>query len=125
MNLRSFSEAQKEYGTLRHWLEEISDAAAESLDEAGEELLTLHALGITGELRKSLSSTNLIESLFSVVRAALVRVKRHRLSSKQKLRWVASAILEHHRSKMRKLRGVNQKHVLIAALSSKLELKAA
>ena len=131
MNLKSLSEAEKEVQSLRRWLSEIwlsdiSDAAVASLDEAGEELLTLHRLGITGELRKSLSSTNLIESLFSVVRTTTNRTKRFRLRSEQKLRWVAAIVLEHHRSKMRKLRGINQRQALLNALNSiKVELRAA
>ena len=108
MNLKSLSEAEKEVQSLRRWLSDISDAAVASLDEAGEELLTLHRLGITGELRKSLSSTNLIESLFSVVRTTTNRKRRFRLRREkkalQKLRWVAAIVLEHHRSKMKKLR---------------------
>ena len=126
MNLRHFAEARNELDELRKWLESISEAAAESLDEAGMELLTLHQLGIAGQLRKSLASTNLIESLFSVVRTTLGRTKRFRGSSRQKMRWVAAIILEHHRSKMRKLRGFNQKEALSNALNSaSLELRAA
>jgi hypothetical protein len=49
--------------------------AAASQDEVGEELLTLHTLGITGVLGKSLACTNLIESLFAVVREKIQRVK--------------------------------------------------
>jgi hypothetical protein len=35
----------------------------------------VHSLGVSGELRKSLASTDLIESLFSVVRKKMYRVK--------------------------------------------------
>ena len=125
MSLKSLSEAKQEYLSLHRWLAEISEAAAESLDEAGDELLTLHSLGISGALRKSLSTTNSIESLFSVVRTGIVRNKRYRFGSKQKLRWIASAILQHFRTKMRKLRGVAQSANLIAALGKNVELKAA
>lgn len=40
-------------------------AAANSLTEGMQELLTLHKLGITGALKKSLYTTNCIESVFS------------------------------------------------------------
>ena len=73
-------------------------------------------LGITGELRKSLASTNLIESLFSVVREKIHRVKNWQgRRSNQILRWVASAIRA-HRQKMRRVRGMTQAADLIAAL---------
>jgi transposase-like protein len=83
-------------------------------------------LGITSALRKGLASTNLIESLFSVVRAKIHRVKNwqaHR--SQQILRRVASAIVE-HRKKMRRVRGMGQAASLIAALRHHaLEARAA
>ena len=104
---------------------EISDAAADSLDEAGDELLTLHALGVSGDLRKSLSTTNTLESLFSVVRTGIGRNKRYPLRSQQKMRWIASATLEHQRTKMRRIRGIAQRNVLIAALGQKVDLKVA
>ena len=70
--------------------------------------MTLHTLGITGELRKSVASTNLIESLFSVVREKIQRVKNWKARrSKQILRWGASSILA-HRTKMRRVRGMSQ-----------------
>ena len=122
MGLSSFQEAQRELAALRKWLLAISHSAANSLDEAGEELLTLHKLGITGELRKSLSSTNIIESLFSVVRDKIAKVKNWKSKkSAQTIRWIASAVLDHKKNKMRKLRGINQKNKLIQALGEKLE----
>ena len=98
------------------WLTNLSAEAGASIEEVGEELLTLHGLGLTGELRKSLASTNLIESLFSVVREKIHRVKNWKgRRSNQILRWVASAIRA-HRTKMRRVRGMTQAAILIAAL---------
>jgi transposase-like protein len=116
MALNSLADARTELAALREWLAGLSAQAAASLDEGGEELLTLHALGISGELRKSLSSTNLIESLFSVVRDKLHRVKNWKSPrSQQILRWVAASILA-HRQKMRRVRGMAQAEELITAL---------
>lgn len=116
MALNSLTDARTELAALREWVAGLSAQAAASLDEVGEELLTLHALGITGELRKSLSSTNLIESLFSVVRDKIHRVKNWKSQrSQQILRWVAASILA-HRKKMRRVRGMAQAEELIAAL---------
>ncbi len=97
----------------------LSADAAASLDEVGEELLTLHVLGVTGELRKSLASTNLIESLFAVVREKIQCVKNWKARrSNQILRWVSTAIVTHH-TKMRRVRGMSQAKTLIAALEPK------
>jgi putative transposase len=116
MALNSLTDARTELIALREWMGGLSSQAAASLDEVGEELLTLHALRITGELRKSLSSTNLIESLFSIVRDKLHRVKHWKgQRSNQILRWVAASILA-HRKKMRRVRGLAQAEELITAL---------
>ena len=122
MGLKNLKDAQRDLLSLRTWLVGISHDAAASLDEAGTELLTLHALGIGGELRKSLYSTNPIESLFSVVRGKIRRVKNwNSQKSQQPLRWIASAILDHKKSGMRGLRGQIQKSQLIAALNAEVD----
>lgn len=119
MALNSLSDARKELAALREWVAGLSADAAASLDEVGEELLTFHALGITGELRKSLASTNLIESLFAVVWEKIQRVKNWKARhSNQILRWVASAIVT-HRKKMRRVRGMTHAKGLVAALGPK------
>ena len=126
MVLNSLGDARKELAALREWVAGLSAEAAASLDEVGEEILMLHALGITGELRKSLACTNLIESLFAVVREKIQRVKNWKARrSNQILRWVASAIVA-HRKKMRRVRGMTQATALLTALGQKqLETKAA
>jgi transposase-like protein len=118
MTLNSLGDGRKELTALREWVAGLSAQAAASLDEVGEELLTLHALGITGELRKSLACTNLIESLFAVVREKIQRVKNWKARrSNQVLRWVASSIVA-HRKKMRRVRGMTQAKELMAALGT-------
>jgi putative transposase len=74
------------------WLDTISPSAAQSLEEGLVETLTLHRLGINELLRRSLSSTNLIESCFSRTEAWTRRVKRWR-NAKMVLRWGAAALL--------------------------------
>lgn len=124
MALRSFEDARDELNSLTAWLEQISPDAAVSLQEAGTDLLTLHKLGVAGELRKSLYTTNAIESLFSVVRTGTGRVKNWKAkASNQVLRWVAATIL-HHKKKMRRLRGRSQIVDLIRALGQQLEVVA-
>ncbi|MBE9108257.1 transposase [Nodosilinea sp. LEGE 07298] len=117
MGLATLPLAQMAYKELRAWLESISHEAAASLDEAGVELLTVHALGVTGELRKCLTTTNAIESLFSVVRRKCRKVKNWNSNeTKQKVRWCAAAIRDHEKNGMRRLRGVKQRNILLNAL---------
>jgi len=61
------------------------------LKEALEEILMVHRLGVPLLLRKTLSSTNPIESMFSTVRDCEVNIKRYRGSAMSQ-RWLASVI---------------------------------
>lgn len=77
---------------LEKWLRAINESAADSLLEAMEEILTLHRLKVPGILRKTLHSTNPIESMFATVRDCEGNVKRYR-GSKMMQRWLASVLL--------------------------------
>jgi transposase-like protein len=126
MGLNSQAAAEKEFESLANWLSTISHDAEKSLHEAGEELLTVHRLGLTGAFRSSMSSTNLIESLIGVVKGKAKNVKNWnyhpRTGSKVKrdkaLRWAATA-LQAHRPKMRRVYGGReQMNVLINKLNT-------
>lgn len=106
--LKKYEDAKKEYENIRRWLNGISERAATSLDEGGEDLLVLQLMGCPAELRKSLYTTNIIESLFSVVRNKMNRVKRWRTGKKMAERWFASISLLHERTRMRKIIGARQ-----------------
>jgi putative transposase len=67
--------------------------AASSLREGMEETLTLARLGIRGKLKKTLASTNPIESMIGTVRATSRNVKRWQ-SGDMCLRWTAAGMLE-------------------------------
>jgi len=116
MSLNTYSEALTELNKMQEWIDTINSEAAGSLREVGEELLTVHKLGITGSLRKSLSSTNLIESLFSVVRTKCSRVKNWKTSANARMRWVASAATA-HKTRMRKVRGYEQLAMLMGKIN--------
>lgn len=66
--------------------------AAGSLREGMEETLTLMGLGIDGQLAKTLSSTNPIESMIEIVRLTQRNVKRWRDGDMRK-RWTAAGML--------------------------------
>lgn len=125
MGLNSQAAAEKEFESLANWLSTISHDAEKSLNEAGAELLTVHALGLTGAFRGSMSSTNIIESLIGVVKGKAKNVKNWnyhpRTCSKVKrdkaLRWAATSI-QAHRPKMRRVYGgKEQMNVLINKLN--------
>jgi hypothetical protein len=81
-------------------------SAADSLVERLPETLTLQELGIRGKLRRSFSSTNIIESAFASVDRICLQVKRWQ-GGDQRLRWVASALL-YVESRWNRLHGHSQ-----------------
>ena len=86
-----YAAADKALQRILHELMNVNPSAARSLEEGLEETLTLHRLEVPPELRRTLRSTNPIESAFSVVRVACRNVKRWRPGD-QLERWVASSL---------------------------------
>jgi putative transposase len=79
--------------TLASELERSHPGAAASLTEGLEETLTLTRLGIHGRLKKTLASTNPIESMIEIIRRTSRNVKRWQ-SGDMCLRWTAAGMLE-------------------------------
>ena len=104
--LKDYAEARKALNDLEAWLAQINESAAESLREAKEQLLTLHRLEVPGLLRRTLHSTNPIESMFATVRDCEGNVKRYR-SSKMSQRWLG-AVLIHAEESFRTLKGYRE-----------------
>lgn len=77
---------------LETWLRSKNESAAESLREAFEELVPLHRLQVPARLRKTLMSTNPIESMFSLVRHSERNIKRTR-GSRMLQRWLGTVLL--------------------------------
>jgi hypothetical protein len=63
----SYEDARQMLVDMEKWLRCINESAADSLLEAIEGILTLHRLKVPALLRKTLHSTNPIESMFSTV----------------------------------------------------------
>jgi putative transposase len=99
---------------LARRLESDHPGAAASLREGLEETLTVMRLGLPGKLERVLSSTNLIENLFSRVREVARRVKRWH-GGVMILRWTAAGVLEAERH-FRKVAGYRALPRLVAAL---------
>ena len=89
----SYEDAKRMILELEKWLRGINESAADSLVEAIEEILTLHRLKVAGLLRKTLTSTNPIESMFSTVRDYEGNIKRYRNSAMSQ-RWLGTVLLQ-------------------------------
>ena len=85
---------------------ECLSSAARSLEEALEETLTVHRLGIGAVLRRKLATTNAIESCLSTVQRVARNVKRWR-EGNQPLRWTATGLLEAEK-KFRRIKGYQE-----------------
>jgi transposase-like protein len=83
-------------GALAGELERTHPGAAASLREGLEETVTLQRLGIDGQLWRTLSSTNPIESMIEICRRTSRNVKRWQ-NGDMCLRWTAAGMLEAER----------------------------
>jgi transposase-like protein len=101
-----YKEAEKLLRELEQWLRAINESAADSLLEAFHELLTLHRLKVPALLRRTLHSTNPIESLFSRVRSCEKNLKRYR-NSQMSQRWLATVLLYAEKT-FRTVKGIDQ-----------------
>ncbi len=89
----SYEKAKEELLKIKKELKLINESAVNSLEEGFEETLTLHRLGVFGELGISLKTTNVLESINSQIESATKRVKYWK-NSNQRQRWVALALLD-------------------------------
>jgi len=113
-SLKSYEEAKRELETITVQLRRINESAAKSMEEGLEETLTIHRLQLPENLRKSFSTSNLIESAFSQGKAVMRNVKRWS-NNNQIQRWVATSLLQAEK-KFRKIRGYKSMGVLKPAL---------
>jgi len=88
----SYAEAKQMLRELEAWLRTKNESAADSFLEAFEDLLTLHRLKVPALLRKTLMSTNPIESMFSLVRHSERNIK-HTRGSAMLQRWLGTVLL--------------------------------
>ncbi len=115
--MKDYDEAEKQLLKTAAWLDGINPSAASSLKEGLEETLTLHRLGLPDALRKSLQSTNLIESALSVTADVTRRVKRWR-GGDMRLRWTAAGLVQAEKN-FRRIRGYRTMAKLLAALEQR------
>jgi transposase-like protein len=115
--MTDYDEARKSLELTVGYLEKLNPSAAASLKEGLEETLTVHKLGIAGLLRKTLLTTNPIESCFSVTRTVTGRVKRWR-DDNMTQRWAVAALLRAEK-KFRRVKGYREIPKLAAVLQHK------
>lgn len=104
-------------------LEAKHPSAAASLREGLEEMFTVRRLGVSDRLARSLSCTNAIESMISVVRTTSGRVKNWKDTTMVR-RWVAAGILEAERS-FRRIKGCSDMPTLVTSLRAEIARRTA
>ena len=82
----------KRLKTTARWLDRLNPDAAASLREGMEETLTVIRLGVPELLRRTLATTNPIESAFSVAQNVTRRVKCWR-EGDMRQRWCVAGLL--------------------------------
>jgi len=98
---------------------DINPSAARSLEEGMEETLTVHRLGVGPLLRRTLASTNPIESCMSTVRKVTRRVTRWQ-GGDHIARWTAAGLLEAEKG-FRRIKGYRELRALVQKLNPSLQ----
>ena len=109
--------AQRLLQDLARRLDTDYPSAAASVREGLDETLTVLGLGLSERLRRSLATTNAIESLLSRTRHVKRNVKRWR-GGTMVLRWVAAGVLEAAKG-FRRVKGCKDMPALVAALRAR------
>ena len=105
--------AERLLRNLARRLELEAPGVSKSILEGLDEILTVTRLGLPPELRRSLASTNIIESMNAVIRQVCRNVARWR-DAKMALRWTAAGMLEPANG-FRRLNACKQLPILMAA----------
>ncbi len=116
--MTGYAEAKAALEKLWRQLCEINPSAARSLEEGMEETLTVHRLGVGPLLRRTLSSTNPIESCLGTLRQVTRNVKRWQ-GGDHIARWTATGLLEAERN-FRRVKGYRELPELAKKLNPEL-----
>jgi transposase-like protein len=121
--LEDYAAAKQALSTLHRELMDLNPSAARSLEEGMEQTLTVHRLRLPMPLRKTMASTNVIESAFSIVEQVCKNVKRWH-DGDQRERWVGSGLLVAEKQ-FRRVQGYKQIPALIRELDAMTPSKPA
>jgi transposase-like protein len=111
---KSYERALAGLKTTAAWLGRLSPAAAASLREGMEETLTVVKLGLPDLLRRTLATTNPVESALSVAAKVTARVKRWR-DGDMRQRWCTAGLIRAEEG-FRRVRGYKHMRLLVEAL---------
>jgi putative transposase len=120
--LEDYAAAKQALNALHRELMDLNPSAARSLGEGLEETLTVHRLHVPPQLRKTLASTNVIESAFAIVERVCANVKRWHAGD-QRERWVGSGLLIAEKQ-FRRVQGHKQILVLLRELEALVPSKS-
>lgn len=120
--MTGYGEAKTALERIWRQLCDVNPSAARSLEEGMEETLTLHRLGVSPLLRRSLSTTHVIESCLSTVRHVARHVKRWQ-GGDHIARWSAAGLLEAEK-KFRRVKGYRELKELNRILNPELHSQA-
>jgi len=115
-----YTEALGALETLHCELTDRNQSAADSLAEGLDETLTLHRLGVSGVLGRSLKTTNWLESVNGLVEERCAKVD-HWQTSRQRHRWLATALLDIE-PRLQRVRGYRHLPMLRDALKRELKI---
>ena len=113
-NQTDYDQALKRLRMTARWLDRLNPDAAASLREGMEETLTVVRLDVPDLLRRTLATTNPIESAFSVAQNVTRRVKRWREGDMRR-RWCVAGLLRAE-SKFRRVKGYRHMSELLRVL---------
>lgn len=109
-----YPQAVKALRNTVKWLTRLNPDAAASLQEGLDETLTVVRLGVPELLRKTLATTNPIESAFSVAEQVTRRVKRWR-DGDMRQRWCVAGLLDAE-SRFNRVKGHRHMKTLLEAI---------
>jgi transposase-like protein len=105
--MNELNEARKAVEAVFDELVELNEPAAGSLAEGMEETLTVHKLGLKGDLKRIFSSTNSIESMFSMSRRYKRNVKKWNKKTNHIERTLVMTLVEAEK-RFRRVRGYRE-----------------
>ena len=114
--MTEYADANRALERLHRELMELNPSAARSQEEGMEETLTVHRLRVSRAIARTLASTNVIESAFSIVETVCRNVKRWRAGDHIE-RWVGSGLLVAERQ-FRKVQGYREIPLLLTSLAN-------
>jgi transposase-like protein len=118
----TYEEAKAALKAIRAELTLINESAVRSLDEGLEETLTVQKLGLHRELRRSFTTTNMIESIMAQIGQKTDKVDYWR-NSNQKQRWIATSLL-YIEQRLNKVNGYRYLPQLREAVRKEITMKS-